>query len=115
MRKVLMTPNGKKVVIDRKTDPCLYSAPVNPPNTGTRYTTGTDLFAHKARSGKMYYYFYEWSMWQGEESSYELCSKSEAEEFLISKLSNDGWDSISEEKAVEIEKDFGFNLLNETA
>ena len=83
MTIVLKTPEGKKVVVSIKEDNCLYESPNNPPNTGSSYTRGTDLYAHKARSGTMYYYSYSWSMWQGEEASYQLMTPDEMREALI--------------------------------
>lgn len=83
--KILMTPDQKKVVITPDKDICLYDAPHNPPNTGTTYTTGVDLFAHKARSGKMYFYTYSWSMWQGSPSCYELITEDRAKDFIVRK------------------------------
>jgi len=112
--KVLMTPDGKKVVINTEKDVCLYSAPHNPPNTGTTYTRGTDLYAHKARSGNIYYYYVHWSMWQGEQTSYELISREEAEKFLLKKASLGGWAGLDEED-FELLKEHGFDLLQEDA
>jgi len=109
-----MSPEGKKIVVDTKADPCLFSAPVNPPNTGTKYTRGKDLYYHKARSGKEYFYFHSWSMWQGEEDSLRLADRQEAESFLIEKAGNSGWDSLSE-KEIEDLKEYGFDLLREDA
>jgi hypothetical protein len=83
MEQILMTPEGKRVKINTKTDKCLYDAPHNPPNTGTDYTRGTDLYAHKARSGQWYFYTYYWSMWQGEGSNLELISEDEAKDFVL--------------------------------
>jgi hypothetical protein len=80
---LLMTPEGKKVVVDTGTDECLYEAPRNPPNTGTAYTSGTDYYAHRARSGKYYFYSYHWSMWQGEQSHYELLTEEEMKEKIL--------------------------------
>ena len=114
MRKVLMTPEGKRVIIDTKKDVCLFKAPVNPPNTGIKYTTGTDLYYHKSRNGNDYYYFYHWSMWQGSEDTLELVEKDKVEQFLLKKAGNIGWDSLSEESIKELEK-YGFNLLEEDA
>jgi hypothetical protein len=80
---VLRTPENKKIVINTKTDEKLYDAPVNPPNTGTRYTAGTDLYRHVARSGNVYYYTHSWSMWQGTPSEYKLVTEEEAKQFLL--------------------------------
>lgn len=98
---VLKTPENKKVVINPKTDEKIYNAPSNPPNTGTNYTAGTDLYRHVARSGKAYYYTYSWSMWQGTPSHYKLITDEEAKQFLLEIAGiNNEWVylSASEEK-----------------
>lgn len=105
---VLTTPEGKKVVTDEK-DVCLYSSARNPPNTGTAYTRGKDLYAHRAKSGKLYFYTYSWSMWQGEGHTYRLITEEEAQEFLLSRAELSDWNSISpaeKEKILEIWPDF---------
>lgn len=95
MSYILMTPEGKKVRIDPRNDEELYGAPHNPPNTGTQYTSGTDLHRHVARSGNAYYYTYFWSMWEGTESFCELLSEQEAKEFLVNKAKGTGWKGLS--------------------
>ena len=114
MRVALKTPDGKTVVVDTKTDDKLYAAPCNPPNTGTQYTRGKDLLAHKARSGKVYFYFHAWSLWQGEEDRVWLCSKKEAEEFLEEKAAASGWEQLTEGEAKELNETYGFHLYEET-
>ena len=114
MKHVLRTQDDKKVVIDVEKDVKLYRSPVNPPNTGTRYTSGTDLLAHTARSGNVYFYFYNWSMWEGHEDSFELCSKDSAEKFLTRKAGLSGWAGLDEHE-IETAKKYGFDLLEETA
>ena len=113
-KHVLRTQDGKKVVIDVSKDVKLYSAPVNPPNTGTQYTAGTDLLAHKARSGHLYFYFYSWSMWQGSEDEFKLCSRADADDFLTRKAGLGGWAAIDEHE-IEKAKELGFDVLEETA
>ena len=95
---ILMTLNGKKVKINPPTDICLYESPVNPPNTGTSYTRGADLFAHRARSGTIYFYLYHWSMWQGEEGSYQLITEENAKKFLLEVAQESGYAKITEEE-----------------
>lgn len=114
MKHVLLNENGERVVIDMKKDECLYSAPVNPPNTGTAFTRGTDLYAHKAQSGKVYFYANRWSLWQGEEGGIRLMTKEEAEEFLTEKLSLTGCGALDEADAAKCEA-YGLDLLTETA
>lgn len=115
MAQILITEEGKRVQITPSEDVCLYYAPHNPPNTDTSYTRGTDLHAHKARSGQWYFYFYSWSMWQGEQSGYTLASRQEAIEFMQGKATCTGHEepSTSEmERAVEI---FGEDIFSENA
>jgi len=88
MNLILLTQDEKKVKVDTGSDIQLYSAPHNPPNTGTRYTSGTDLYFHRARSGNEYYYTHDWSMWQGSEDSFELISKEKAENILLQNWNN---------------------------
>jgi len=78
---VLKTPDGKKVVLNSSTDECLYRAPQNV--NGIDTTRGTDLYRHVSRKGNVYYYFYHWSMWQGESCDYQLISEEKAKEFLL--------------------------------
>lgn len=104
--KVLKTPDQKRVVVDRKADIVLYDSPVNPPNTGTTYTSGTDLMAHKARSGTVYFYLYNWSMWQGSEDSYELVGPDVAREFLLQKAGLAGWAGLDEKDKERAEEYF---------
>src|SRR3982751_340776 len=84
MKKVFRNENDKLVVLNTKYDEQLYDSPQNPPNTGTRYTAGTDLYVHVTKNDKQeYYYKYHWSMWQGTEAEIEVISKEEATQFLI--------------------------------
>jgi hypothetical protein len=96
MTIVLKTPNGKKIVVNIFHDECIFESPRNPPNTGSRYTNGTDLYAHKARSGTMYYYSHFWSMWQGVEQSYSLMTFDEMREALIDHASDVGPGAMGE-------------------
>jgi len=114
-KKVLRTQENEKVVIDRKEDPTLFKAPKNPPNTGTKYTRGRDLYAHKAQSGEVYFYYYDWSMWQGESNSYSLVDRAEAVDFLLDKLGRSGHNSLDEDQAIELDEQYNFGLLQETA
>jgi len=111
----LMTPEKKIVVCDMSKDVCLYDAPRNPPNTGTTYTSGTDLYAHKARSGNWYYYLYSWSMWQGEPSDYELITEDEAKEFIFNKSTAGSNYSRNGVEIENCEKLFGEDFFEETA
>jgi hypothetical protein len=106
MTIVLKTPEGKKVVVDISHDECLYESPHNPPNTGTRYTSGVDLYAHKARSGAMYFYSHSWSMWQGTEAEYFLMTDDEMKSALLDHASDAGPGSITDNERERIEKHF---------
>ncbi|MEM1950433.1 MAG: hypothetical protein QXI43_00155 [Candidatus Nitrosocaldus sp.] len=90
--KHIIKDNGKKIIIDTNADVCLYWAPRNPPNTGTKYLEGTDLYLHKTKSGAQVFYLVHWSMWQGSETTYRVVSEDEAKEFFETKLSRSGWE-----------------------
>ena len=104
MTQLLRTPEGKKVVVNAREDACLYAAPHNPPNTGTSYTSGTDLHYHVSRSGNKYFYTYSWSMWQGTEVSYELLTEDDAREFILDRAIRHGYvaDGIIESRCLEL-------------
>jgi len=87
---IFLTEDGKKIIADMETDVRLYKSPVNPPNTGTRYTRGTDLYAHTTKNGSNYFYIYSWSMWQGEESRVSLISTDDAQAFIADRTSAQG-------------------------
>jgi len=112
MAQILLTEDGKRVQINPRQDVKLYDAPNNPPNTGTAYTRGVDLYAHKARSGQWYFYFFSWSMWQGEGSGYTLASRENAILFLQEKATCTGWAELSKsdmERATEVFKEDVFS------
>ena len=98
-----MTPEGKKVVVAQKNDNCLYESPHNPPNTGSRYTSGTDLYVRTARSGAVYYYSHSWSMWQGVEPKYALMSHDEMRRAILEYAGEAGPAAISDREKENIE------------
>jgi len=112
MKAVFHVKDGK-VVVDTKKDELLYGTPCNPPNTGTRYTRGTSVYVHRSKKGKVYFYFYHWSMWQGEEDSLELASPEEVGA-LLEKWLPSPW-GPTEEQLQRYEELTGINLLEETA
>lgn len=103
MTRVLLTDDGKKVVIDVNSDPCIYEA------SRGNATRGIDLHVHKAQSGKVFFYFYRWSQWENEDTDVDLCTKEYAEEFLINHSGN-----ITEHE-IETAKEYGIDLMEETA
>jgi hypothetical protein len=111
---ILKTPEGKIVRVDTDRDEKLYEAPRDPPNTGAQYTRGTDLYRHVARSGRAYYYFLHWSMWQGDEPWLELISEEKAKSFLIDKAGATGWAKLSDEEMKRAEELFP-GIFDETA
>jgi len=113
MIKILTTQNGKTVKIDTDKDDCLYKAPVNPPNTGTDYTRGRDLYAHEAQSGRFYFYVHNWSMWEREQDHLFLISEEEAKNLILQKAGSAGWDELKKEEETRAKKYFPF-LFKET-
>jgi hypothetical protein len=115
MAKILKTDSGKIIEINPDRDLYLYKAPVNPPNTGTQFTRGADLYAHKTRNGNWYYYLLTWSMWQGDSGGPELISRDEAISFLQDKATLTGWAELDEREIEKAVEHFGQNIFAETA
>lgn len=79
MVTTIITENGKKIVVSGN-DPLMWES------AGAKNDlTGTIIRAHKARSGTVYYYRYEWSRWEGYENTHTLLSAREAMESLAGK------------------------------
>lgn len=114
MKYVFETEEGR-VVIDMSKDVCLYRAPRNPPNTGTDFTDGTDIYLHKTKKGKEVFYFYHWTMWQGCRKRIEIVTKNEVVDELLRHAGKTGWDGLDEEDYVFIKEQIGIDLLEETA
>lgn len=104
-KHVLRTNDGKKVVIDVEKDSCIFE------DRRHNATRGVDLHAHKAKSGKNYFYLYRWSQWENEPTTVDLCTKEEAEAFLIER-STCGFVCDYE---IETAAEYGIDILEETA
>jgi len=113
MQRVFKEEDGTRWIADTKTDLALYKAPHNPPNTGSTYTRGEDLYVHKTRSHGLKFYVLSWSMWQGEELNLRPVSREEAESFLEGCV-GDYWDFPDEDDKKLLEE-YGFKILEETA
>jgi len=114
MIKLLKTKEGKIVKVDMEKDTCLYQAPVNPPHTGTAFTRGTNLYAHKTEKGGLYFYAYDWTMWDKESDSIYLVSEKEAREFLIEKAGIMSWGGLNPEE-MDTAEEFFPGIFEETA
>jgi hypothetical protein len=62
---MLLTPEGKKVIVDRAKDPCLYRRTdlvkklnQNGDECPRVYEAHGDIYIHEARSGNVYFYYY---------------------------------------------------------
>lgn len=113
MTKVFRTEDGARYVVDIQKDTALYKAPENPPNTGSRYTSGIDLYVHETAHHGPQFYKYHWSMWQGSEDYYVPVSKEEATQFLEDMTGD--YNDFPDADDVELCAKFGIKLLEETA
>lgn len=104
-----------RVILNPAHDEKLYAAPINPPNTGTRFTSGIDLYLHIAQSGKEYYYTHAWSMWQGSTDEYELISKEAAIGFFESCMSSGSHWVQPSQGEIDRVNELGFEMDVETA
>lgn len=111
---IFTTHEGKRVVCDTNDDLQIYIAPRNPPNTGTKFTRGTDIYAHTAQSGTVFFYAQNWTMWQGEDESVELMTVEEVKDFFAGRLNGDSYGRPSETEISQL-SDFGIELFEETA
>lgn len=110
MRKIFYV-DGKKAVVDTKLDEKIYSAPANPPNTGTRYTNGTDIYFHVCKDGREVFYAYDWTMWQGTEEVWRVIDRAEVEAYIIDQIGGQYTDP-SERELTKLEE-LGFNFFEE--
>ncbi len=108
MRKRVVADDGTKLVLDTRKDECLYSE-----YDGIELVReGGDeakLFAHKSSKNKKYYYYVRWygGRWYEElHYTYEILSKSDAETFLLNRLSDERFSAIPREKFELIKKHF---------
>ena len=106
MSVVLMTPEQKKVVVNLSADECLYESPRNPPAKGSPVSSGTDLYAHKAQSGTIYFYTCAWSMMKGSKPEINLVSEEDAKKFLIERAGLAGFEYLLDKKGEHLEKYF---------
>jgi hypothetical protein len=106
MSVVLMTPEQKKVVVNLSADECLYESPRNLPTTGSPFSSGVDLYAHKAQSGAIYYYTCAWSMMEGSKPEINLLSEKAAKKFLIERAGLAGYEYLIYKKSEKFEKYF---------
>jgi len=104
MTRTLKTPDAKKIVIDVAKDDCIYE------DRRHNATRGTDLHAHKAQSGKTYFYFYCWSQWENEDTTVDLCTKDAAEKFLIERSTG----GLISDDEIENATKHGIDLMEET-
>lgn len=113
MKKIVKYDDGTTTVLNTQDDDELYNAPLNPPNTGSTYTSGTDLQVHKTKKHGDQFYLKHWSMWQGVETRLEPITKDEAIEFLRNSV-GDYW-GFPSDKDLENLKAYGIDLMEETA
>lgn len=113
MTKIIRLEDGTKYIANLKKDPRLYRSPQNPPNTGSRYTEGTDLYAHLTQNHGYQFYKYEWSMYQGSEDKVIPVTRDEAIQFLESV--SDDYNDFPDSDDIENCKEFGIDLSEETA
>ena len=113
MTKIIRLEDGTKYVANLKKDIKVYAAPVNPPNTGSIYTDGTDLYTHATKTHGYQFYKYEWSMWQGSEDKIIPVTKDEAIRFLESV--SDDYNGFPDADDLEELKEYGIDLAEETA
>jgi hypothetical protein len=113
MRKIVKYDDGTTTVLNTEKDAELYNSPRNPPNTGSRYTSGTDLQVHQTKTHGNQFYLVNWSMWQGTEMTIEAISKEQAIDFLRDNV-GDYW-GFPDDGDLTTLKEYDIDLMEETA
>lgn len=68
------------------TDEVLCQSPRHSSDSGDRVPNGTDLLAHRAPSGTVYFYLHHWSIKRGESSLCTIIGEETAREFILERL-----------------------------
>ncbi len=67
-------------------DAALYLSPLDSPETGFSISRGTDLFAHRAPDGTVYFYLYHWSLYSNEINICQITSEDSARNFILERM-----------------------------
>lgn len=113
MATYLEISKDKRILI-LDTNPCLYSMSDELEKAKPLYPIGKNLYFHKSRNENEYFYFHIWSMEKGFKRTNQLCSWTEAQSFLQEKLCYDDCSKSEDRQAESLEKDYGFDLMEET-
>ena len=77
------TAEWRTLALDPANDTPIYRSPRNGPDeNGPAHDRGTDLFAHTAKSGSVYYYLWHWSLIQNETNICQLTTEESAKLFI---------------------------------
>ncbi|MGD0080905.1 MAG: hypothetical protein ABSB80_09700 [Methanoregula sp.] len=71
------------MALNSKSDTALYLSPRNSSESGFSISRGTDLLVHRAPSGIIYFYLFDWSIKKGESNICQIISKDSAIEFIV--------------------------------
>jgi hypothetical protein len=73
----------RTLALDPANDTPIYRSPRNgPEENGPAPDRGTDLFAHTAQSGSVYYYLWHWSHRSNETNICQLTTEDSAKQFI---------------------------------
>jgi hypothetical protein len=73
-------PEWRTLALDPATDTPLYRSPRELPDTSAPTERGTDILAHTAKSGNVYYYLWHWSQKPNETNICQLTTKESAKQ-----------------------------------
>lgn len=76
---IRMMQDGKTIVLDPTNDACLFSTYQPQGDNNSRWD---EYYAHRSRSGKIYFYDRYTTLWQGEFNSIRMLSVNEMKEIL---------------------------------
>ena len=85
MTKILIAPEGKKILIDTIIDKQLYAGVRDIFNTNFITSEGKDLYVRGKGNDKKYYYFECWFTGKNRKNYFELINENEAKCFILKK------------------------------
>jgi hypothetical protein len=75
--------DGKKAIVNTGTDETILEVGDGVETDKWSDTRGTDLMVHVTNNGRIAYYLYHWTRWQGERNSIEAATKEQALDWLM--------------------------------
>ena len=90
------------LALNAKFDVALYLSSRKSSETGFSISRGTDLFAHRAPSGTLYFYLYHWSLYSNETNICQITSEDSARNFILEHMRRGNRHKITDPERIRI-------------